>query len=45
MAKKATKKPRRKAKKPQPTRLKLLLDMTNVQARAFLLQGQRAQIG
>lgn len=38
MAKKATKKPRKKAKKPQPPRQQSLLDMTNVQARSFLLK-------
>ena len=38
MAKKATKKLRKKTKKPQPPRQRSLLDMTNTQARAFLLK-------
>ncbi|MCH8879909.1 MAG: RNA-directed DNA polymerase [Planctomycetes bacterium] len=38
MAKKASKKPLKKAKKPQPPSQQSLLDMTNIQARAFLLK-------
>lgn len=38
MAKKATKKPPQRAKRPRPPQQRSLLDMTNVQARTFLLK-------
>lgn len=40
MAKKATKKPPPRAKKPRPPQQQSLLDMTNVQARTFLLKAE-----